>query len=220
MFPKSLSVLSVLLILTITGLAQTDSSHHEQLVRADKEAGFPGGNIAWRYFLEKNLNGSLPVDNGAPTGIYTVRVQFIINKDGILDSLKPLTKLGFGMEEELIRVMRKSGIWEPAVQNNRLVRSYRIQPATFFVPAFEVDILSERQYELIAGNENILTIDAGKIKPAELSVTISSGTIKALANGNFAASTAALPGERVIISVSHLKTKKELGEFSFEVVKK
>ncbi|HZI54318.1 MAG TPA: hypothetical protein VFD56_11460, partial [Chitinophagaceae bacterium] len=32
--------------------------------KVDVEASFPGGEQEWRKFLERNLNPSVPVDNG------------------------------------------------------------------------------------------------------------------------------------------------------------
>ena len=97
----------------------------------DIDAVFPGGPSAWRKFLETNLRGETPVDHGAGEGNYTTIVQFIVDKDGTVSDVIPLTKMGFGMEEEAVRVIKKSGKWKPAIQNGRIVRAYHKQPITF-----------------------------------------------------------------------------------------
>ena len=38
-------------------------------------------------------------------------------KGGNLSDIKPLTNFGYGMEQEAIRVIKKSGKWIPAIQN-------------------------------------------------------------------------------------------------------
>ena len=101
--------------------------------KVENEAAFPGGEAAWRRFLEKNLNASTPVDNGAPQGTYKVIVKFIVSKDGSISDVQAETKNGYGMEEEAVKVIRKGPKWTPALQNGRNVNAYRRQPITFEV---------------------------------------------------------------------------------------
>ncbi len=101
--------------------------------KVEVEAKFPGGDAKWRQFLERNLNPNAPVDNGAPDGTYTVLVQFIVDKEGNISEVRPLTSHGYGMEEEAARVIKKGPKWEPAIQNGRQVKAYRKQPITFQV---------------------------------------------------------------------------------------
>lgn len=99
--------------------------------RVEVEASFEGGEEGWRNYLMKNLNGNTPVVNGAPAGRYTVIVQFVVAKNGAVSAVKALTKHGYGMEAEVIRILRQSPPWVPAVQNGRKVMAYRKQPVTF-----------------------------------------------------------------------------------------
>jgi Gram-negative bacterial TonB protein C-terminal len=101
--------------------------------KVEIEAAFPGGDDAWRRFLEQNLNAIVPVDNGAPPGNYTVIIQFVVDKEGKLSDIKALTQHGYGMEAELIRLLKKSPHWNPARQDGRFVKAYRKQPVTFSV---------------------------------------------------------------------------------------
>ena len=101
--------------------------------REEKEATFPGGEKGWRTYLERNLNPDVPVNRKAPPRTYNVRVQFIVQKDGSITDITAETSYGFGMEEEVIRVIKKGPRWIPAVQYGRKVKAYRIQPVTFVV---------------------------------------------------------------------------------------
>src|SRR3954468_15444009 len=74
--------------------------------KVDIEAKFQGGEIAWRKFLEQNLRANVPVDKGAPMGAYTVWVQFIVNKEGKIEDVKALTNYGYGMEQEVSRIIK------------------------------------------------------------------------------------------------------------------
>ena len=97
------------------------------------EAQFDGGDNGWRSFLMANLNPDVPVKNNAPAGKYMVVVQFIVNKDGTISDIKPLTNYGYGMEREVVRILKQSPKWQPAQQNGRYVNAYRKQPITFVV---------------------------------------------------------------------------------------
>jgi hypothetical protein len=101
--------------------------------KVEIEASFPGGEQAWHNFLSRNLNGDVAAKKKAPAGSYTVWIQFVVNTKGELSDIKALTDMGYGMEEEVIRVLKKSPHWKPAVQDGRIVKAYRKQPVTFAV---------------------------------------------------------------------------------------
>lgn len=101
--------------------------------KVEIEASFPGGDSKWRQYLERNANGQVASDNGAPEGTYTVVIQFVVDKEGNISDVKSLTNHGYGMEEEAMRVIKKGPKWTPAVQNGRQVKAYRKQPITFQV---------------------------------------------------------------------------------------
>jgi periplasmic protein TonB len=97
------------------------------------QADFPGGEAAWRRYLEKNLNPNIPVDNGAPEGTYTVTVQFVVSKTGAISDVKALSNHGYGMEEEAVKIIQRGPNWKPGVQNGHNVNSLRMQPITFSI---------------------------------------------------------------------------------------
>ena len=94
------------------------------------EASFDGN---WQKFLLKNLNPQTPIDNEAPSGNYTVLIQFVVDIDGTVSDIKALTNLGYGLEQEAIRVLKKAAKWKPAIQDGRQVKAYRKQAITFQV---------------------------------------------------------------------------------------
>ncbi len=101
--------------------------------KVEKEAEYPGGDGAWRNFLQNNLRGEVPVDNGANPGQYQVIVKFIVSREGILSDISCESDPGYGMCAEAIRVIKKTKSWTPANQNGRQVNAYRRQPITFLV---------------------------------------------------------------------------------------
>lgn len=105
-------------------------AHTGPFEKVEIEARYPGD---WGRFLERNLRADVAVENGAPPGMYTVYIQFIVDAEGNISDMKPLTSHGYGMEEEAIRVIKKtkSTKWIPAFQNSQHVPAYRKQPVTF-----------------------------------------------------------------------------------------
>jgi protein TonB len=91
----------------------------------------------WQRFLLKHLNPETPIENNAEPGRYSVIVQFVVDKEGNVSDIKPLTAHGHGMEEEAVRVLKKSPQWEPAFQNGHKVKAYHRQVITFQVDSEE-----------------------------------------------------------------------------------
>jgi protein TonB len=98
--------------------------------KVEVEASFEGN---WEKFLLRNLRADVPVENGAPAGRYRVVVRFVVDVDGTVSNIEPMTDHGFGMEKEAVRVLKKSDKWKPAFQNTKNVKAYRSQAITFEV---------------------------------------------------------------------------------------
>ena len=195
-----------------------DSSDGNVFEKVDVEATFPGGDAAWRKYLEKNLNPLVPVDNGAPIGIYTVIVQFIVNKTGEISDIKTMTNFGYGMEQEVMRIMKNSPMWVPAKQNDRLVKAYRKQPITFVIEDETVEIIMNEKYVLYTGTDNAIRISVSKVKKDDLELSLSQGKIVFGDDGNFHI-TVNNPG-KAILYINSKKRNKELGSVYFVVKKK
>lgn len=114
---------------------ETTSSNPDNKIfdKADIEPSFRGGNEKWRQYLSMNANGQIASEKGAPEGIYTVIVLFIVDKEGAIHDIRALTHHGYGMEEEAIRLIAKGPKWIPAMQNGQKVVAYRKQPITFVI---------------------------------------------------------------------------------------
>ena len=61
-------------------------------------------------------------------------MQFIVDKEGAVSDVEAISGPN-ELRAEAIRVIKKSGKWEPAVQNGRKVKSYKKQPITFRLEA-------------------------------------------------------------------------------------
>ena len=88
---------------------------------AEKPAEFPGGTAGWSNYLMNNLDRNLPNRNKAVPGKYTVKLNFIVSKNGDVENVIAENNPGYGTESEAIRVIEKGPKWIPAEQNGRKV---------------------------------------------------------------------------------------------------
>lgn len=143
MLPKTIrSFIAFVIIITVssfTAHAQADSipklpmGDSTIFTAVDTEAYFPGGEEAWKQFLIANLKADVPVRKKAPAGKYAVWIQFIVDTDGKVSDIKALTEWGYGMEAEVMRLLRRSPKWVPAILKGKPVKAYRKQPVIFMV---------------------------------------------------------------------------------------
>ncbi len=117
----------------VVEVPKVSDDENKIFTKVEVEASFPGGESAWRRYLQNNLNPNTPVDNGAPEGTYQVVVRFIVGRDGSISDVQAETSHGYGMEQEAMKIIKKGPKWTPAIQNGRNVNAYRRQPITFVV---------------------------------------------------------------------------------------
>ena len=90
---------------------------------------FPGGNIAWINYLSENLKYPKQLKKQKISGNVVVRIYIgntgLVNKVEVLQSLHPLLDL------EVVRVIKNSPKWKPAIQNGKAVYMTFVQPISF-----------------------------------------------------------------------------------------
>ncbi len=81
---------------------------------------FPGGMSAWAKFIQKNLRyPSMAQDNEIQGKVY---INFVVEKDGSITDVTVVKGIGYGCDEEAVRVLKKSPKWKAGLQNNQAVR--------------------------------------------------------------------------------------------------
>jgi protein TonB len=93
---------------------------------------FPGGETAWAKFMQKNLRyPNQAVEAGVSGKVF---VSFVVEKDGHLSDIKVIRGVGYGLDEEAIRVLKLAPAWKPGIQNGRPVRVMYTMPFSFQLP--------------------------------------------------------------------------------------
>jgi TonB family protein len=87
----------------------------------ETSAEFPGGQSQMMRFVQKNVNYPEMARENDISG--RVIVQFVVEKDGSISNVKTVgAVLGFGLEEEAMRVVKRMPKWTPGEQRGKKVR--------------------------------------------------------------------------------------------------
>jgi TonB family protein len=120
---KWLIILLIIFCKISVGVAQSVVS--DSLI-IDHQAEFPGGMGAFGKFLQKNLRYPQALQKAnVPGKIY---VKFSVETDGTLANYNVIKSTGFGLDEEVIKVLKLSPKWIPAKRKGKPVRSDFILP--------------------------------------------------------------------------------------------
>lgn len=114
---------TVLQNLVITGYAPKEEVTDNKIynfVALENPPSYPGGINEFYNFLGKAMKYPVLASDNEIQG--TVFVSFTVEKDGSLNDIKVDRKLGYGTDEEAVRVLKLSKKWNPGMQNGRAVR--------------------------------------------------------------------------------------------------
>lgn len=104
-------------------------AEEEILIGVEQDAEFPGGMSALMKYLHKHVNYPAAAQRGNISG--KVVLQFVVEKDGSVGQIKVLKSVGFGCDEEAVRVVKSMPKWSPGKQNGRAVRVWYTLPVTY-----------------------------------------------------------------------------------------
>jgi hypothetical protein len=113
------------------------SDYDKVFTKTEQAPRFPGGSESFRRYLDRNLKKDAAALDGAPIGVYNVKVQFIIDPEGNVSNVKAIEvpKECPSCGAEAVKVIRKGPKWEPAVQNGRNVVFQNIETISLQVSA-------------------------------------------------------------------------------------
>lgn len=107
----------------------TENDSLEIFISAETMPEFVGGEIELSKFLSKNIiYPKLAKENNFEGRVI---VRFVVEKDGTISNTDILRKLGFGCDEEVIRLVKTMPKWVPGKQNGKPVRVYYTLPIVF-----------------------------------------------------------------------------------------
>mgnify|MGYP001114933587 CR=1 FL=1 len=89
-------------------------------VNIPEGSGIPGGMMEWQKFIQ---NSKITYARNTPPGEYKFQIWFIIDEDGRVVDVQPLSDMNYGMEKSAVKAIRKSSRWSPAILYNEPVKS-------------------------------------------------------------------------------------------------
>jgi protein TonB len=95
----------------------------------DIEPKYPGGIAAFDRFIDQNLKYPEVASLIGISG--KVYLTFVIEKDGKVTDVTPVSCLGAGCESEAVRVISMSRAWKPGTQNGKPVSVMYTIPIVF-----------------------------------------------------------------------------------------
>ncbi len=99
--------------------------HYNYLTLQNSDAEFPGGEEALMKFIKDNLNYPPKAKRNNIQG--RIFVNFIIETDGSIIDVQVLRGIGYGCDEEALRVISLMPNWKPGIQNGNQIRfSYNL----------------------------------------------------------------------------------------------
>ena len=104
----------------------------------EKEAEFKGGDKAWHTYILKHVSNNFSAIKTDVALTVTVKVQFVVDASGFVVRPKLIQSSGFkSIDMDAINVIASSPQWNNAIQYNRPVKAYRLQPITYVIPALK-----------------------------------------------------------------------------------
>jgi protein TonB len=102
---------------------------HKPFSLVEKMPEFPGGEAALGDFIATHFQVS---DSARKSQLNIARiiVRFVVTETGSVSEIKTMNKVGFGLEEEAIRVVGSFPKWKPGTQNGKPVPVYFTLPIT------------------------------------------------------------------------------------------
>jgi TonB family protein len=94
---------------------------------------FPGGEAGFSKFISATIKYPKAAREANVQG--RVIASFIVEKDGSLTDIKVIRGIGYGADEETVRMLRTSPNWKPGMQNGKPVRVAYSVPINFALAA-------------------------------------------------------------------------------------
>jgi protein TonB len=110
-------------VLLFVGVQKDAMAQDEKLydfVTLETPPNYPGGMVNFYKLIGNNIKYPEAAKKNNIEGI--VFVSFIIEKDGSLSNVAVKRTLGYGTDEEAVRVLNLSEKWNPGFQNGKAVR--------------------------------------------------------------------------------------------------
>ena len=110
-------------------MGEVGNPEHEVYQIVEQMPEFPNGQEALMLYIAKQIKYPAEAKKAGAQG--RVFVGFIVEPDGSLSDFKVLRGIGYGCDEEALRLVKSMPKWKPGMQRGKAVRVQYLVPVNF-----------------------------------------------------------------------------------------
>lgn len=157
----------------VVGYRPNDKEANEEIfTTVEENPNFPGGIVELYRFIAKNLKYPIEARNKNIQG--KVFVKFIVRKDGSTSDISVLKGIGFGCDEEVVRIVGILPKWNAGTQNGVSVNVFFTMPVNFILEEGSKEV---KKYDPIKDNNVRIKLDGTQLEVENTTTPINSGNM-------------------------------------------
>ena len=125
---KKLFLIMLLAFVSVNAYSQSDDADNDVYNMVDQSAKFQDGYNSIIKFVQENIKFPAEAQENNVHG--RLMVSVVVEKDGSLSDIKIKKGLGYGLDEEIVRIIKMMPKWQPAQHKGKTVR----QSQTIVIP--------------------------------------------------------------------------------------
>lgn len=125
---KKLFLIMLLAFVSVNAYSQSDDADNYVYNMVDQSAKFQDGYNSIIKFVQENIKFPTEAKENNVHG--KLMVSVVVEKDGSLSDIKIKKGLGYGLDEEIVRIIKMMPKWQPAQHKGKAVR----QSQTIVIP--------------------------------------------------------------------------------------
>lgn len=120
---------TVFVVATVSLMCSCVVTKKHDKEQVDIPPSFEEGNTELYKYISENFVYPEKVKTANITGKHIV--EFVVKKNGNISDIKFIKSIGFGLDEELVRVLESMPKWTPAEKNGRKVNCRFTLPVSY-----------------------------------------------------------------------------------------
>ena len=125
---KKLFLIMLLAFVSVNAYSQSDDADNYVYNMVDQSAKFQDGYNSIIKFVQENIKFPAEAKENNVHG--KLMLSVVVEKDGSLSDIKIKKGLGYGLDEEIVRIIKMMPKWQPAQHKGKTVR----QSQTIVIP--------------------------------------------------------------------------------------
>lgn len=125
---KKLFLIMLLAFVSVNAYSQSDDADNYVYNMVDQSAKFQDGYNSIIKFVQENIKFPAEAKENNVHG--RLMVSVVVEKDGSLSDITVKKGLGYGLDEEIVRIIKMMPKWQPAQHKGKTVR----QSQTIVIP--------------------------------------------------------------------------------------